>query len=182
MIHFFTSVHCTTVLPHPIPTVSVSHSDCNSPPSPHPSLLHSLCSLHFAPLMSSPSPLPTCPTPTPTPPPSRELEWQSNPQSAFELGTELAFERWEVLTMAVENGWCGGVEKGQQLREELIDSTIEWFLNANERLYWDEVSEFLYEALLNEFHVDAQDQSEEQVTPSHHLHLPFIPYPSAVTD
>ena len=106
--------------------------------------------------------------------------------------------------MSVENGWCrGGVDRGEQMRDDLINATIEWFLTSStttthlgtsapsafstshtsplphtspsvvhplpsrccveEKLHWDDVSEYLYDALLNEFHVDAQDQSEEQL-------------------
>ena len=33
--------------------------------------------------------------------------------------------------MSVENGWCGGADVGEQLRDELIDATIDWFYSAS---------------------------------------------------
>lgn len=33
--------------------------------------------------------------------------------------------------MSVEHGWCGGTEVGEQLRDELIDATIDWFYSAS---------------------------------------------------
>ena len=35
--------------------------------------------------------------------------------------------------MSVEHGWCGGTEVGEQLRDELIDATIDWFYSASQQ-------------------------------------------------
>ena len=35
--------------------------------------------------------------------------------------------------MAVENGWCGGVDKGERMRDDLIAATIDWFQTASQR-------------------------------------------------
>lgn len=92
-----------------------------------------------------------------------EQQWKADPLSAFELGVELAFHRWEVLTMAIEQGWAGAQDRSEVLRDEFIDATIDLFVDSKTKLHWDDVSDYLYEGLLNEFHVDAQDDSEIQL-------------------
>jgi len=86
-------------------------------------------------------------------------QWSSDPQCAFILGVELAFERWATLHLATEND--------DQI-DEFIDYTIDIFLKdhstgaAPEPFYWDEICDYLYDALLENFNVDAQDGSCEQ--------------------
>ena len=89
-------------------------------------------------------------------------QWQSNPEEAFILGVELAFERWATLHLVTEN-----VNK----IDELFDWVIEIFLSDEnnkqkteniEPFFWDEISDYLYDALLENFNVDAQDGSCEQ--------------------
>lgn len=85
-----------------------------------------------------------------------EAEWKADPEAAFDLGVEIAFSRWEVLTLAVNN-WAGS--QGQDKVDDFIDACVDWFLDEKDKLHWDEVSDWLAEVLLNDFHTDAQDGS-----------------------
>jgi hypothetical protein len=94
---------------------------------------------------------------------AESVHWQEDPALAFELGVELAFDGWEVLNLSILNGWAGGETQAKNLREEFIDNTIEWFLSntGNNKLFQDEVSDYLYETLQQQFKVEAEDDSAD---------------------
>lgn len=102
-------------------------------------------------------------------------EWRKDPVLAFELGVELAVKRWEVLNLAIENGWGSNHSYNESiaLREELIDNLIQWFIDNNgdeinsnsnkipsNRLYWDDISEYLLSTISTVFHTNIADESD----------------------
>lgn len=90
----------------------------------------------------------------------RETEWLADPEMAFEEGVEIAFSRWEALNIAVNN--LGGGD-GNEKVEEFITTALEWFADEKDKICWDDVEGWLQEVLSEEFHIDAQDGSCEQM-------------------
>jgi len=85
--------------------------------------------------------------------------WSKNPLLAFELGMRLAFERWEVLRIAIEMGWTrDGIEK----RDALCDAVIKMFIEQKGEVDPDELEDFLAQRVLDDFNTDAQDGSVER--------------------
>jgi len=89
----------------------------------------------------------------------QEDEWRADPELAFEDGVVIAFSRWEALHIGVNN--MGG--NGQEMIDGLVTTAVDWFLEEKTAIHWDDVEGWLSEVLADEFHVDAQDGSPEQM-------------------
>ncbi|KAG2446214.1 hypothetical protein HXX76_000806 [Chlamydomonas incerta] len=86
------------------------------------------------------------------------LPVQSRP--AFEEGVRLIFAKWTALALAVENQWGGG--NSQEKAEGLFQDCLDWFYKKRE--HWaDELEEELDDALLQDFHVEAEDGSPKLI-------------------
>ena len=86
---------------------------------------------------------------------------QGEARAALEAAAGAILRRWTVLNMAVENQWGGenSVAKADALLQELIG----WLFDPQGCPCQDELAELLDEALSDDFHVDLQDGSPQQV-------------------
>ncbi len=89
---------------------------------------------------------------------SRTL-WLSDPLLAFELGVQLAVERWSVLDICL----LQSSSSGESDREQFIDCLIEWFESNNGELDIDEVADYLYETVKESWSTELEDESDYQL-------------------
>ncbi|XP_038603762.1 pre-rRNA-processing protein TSR2 homolog [Tachyglossus aculeatus] len=86
---------------------------------------------------------------------------KEDPRGLFRCGLRAVLEAWPVLQIAVENGF-GGVHS-QEKAEWLMGVVEEYFFN-NADLEQDEVEDFLFELMTNEFDTVVEDGSLPQVS------------------
>ena len=71
------------------------------------------------------------------------------------------FGGWTCLKLAVENEWGGDNTRGKAL--QLMQTTILQIANSQAKVHADEVEDFLDQSLVDEFNVEAEDGSPQQV-------------------
>eukprot|EP00891_Asterochloris_glomerata_P000425 jgi/Astpho2/425/Aster-x0926 len=86
------------------------------------------------------------------------LPQQARPR--FEEGVNLLFSRWTALCLAIDNEWGG--RNSREKAEQIYNDVLHWFYNHKEH-YADDLEVDLQDILLQDFNLEAQDDSCREV-------------------
>jgi len=82
-------------------------------------------------------------------------------ETPFYTAVDAIFKNWTALQLIVKQGEAG--PQGASIAKWMVSATVQWF-SENKNLEYDEVEDFLFEIVWNEFSVELQDGSEKEIS------------------
>eukprot|EP01067_Filipodium_phascolosomae_P007182 Filipodium_phascolosomae@DN5683_c0_g1_i1.p1 len=81
--------------------------------------------------------------------------------AAFERGVQAILSNWTALRLATEGNWAGS--ETRQHAKNLLDGTLQLFNHDSKKITYDILADFLGDSLAQDFNVELEDESEDEV-------------------